>query len=156
MLTNTTTQELAVRLYENKLYGSTYGKGLYRRALFNGSIDVRSPQAKFVIDLYTYDEWLQQARTEEQREIAQKVRCSSNCLYSWIYRYNPVTKQKSLALGFIQLDLNTNEVELALDLEQDGLDPVVCSLNARPCKASNDQRRTPQLLATNADLTLWE
>ena len=156
MLTNTTTQELAVRLYENKLYGSTYGKGLYRRALFNGSIDVRSPQAKFVIDLYTFDEWLQQARTEEQREIAQKIRCSSSCLYSWIYRYNPVTKQKSLALGFIQLDLNTNEVELALDLEQEGQDLVICSLNARPCKPSNDQRRTPQLLATNADLTLWE
>jgi hypothetical protein len=35
--------EIAVRLYENNAYGTTFGKGMYRRALFNGTIDAKSP-----------------------------------------------------------------------------------------------------------------
>ena len=36
---NSNQTEIAVRLYENQTYGTTYGKGLFRKALFNGSID---------------------------------------------------------------------------------------------------------------------
>ena len=41
MLTNDTT-EIAMRLYENKSYGKTNGPGLYKKALFNGTIDVKA------------------------------------------------------------------------------------------------------------------
>jgi hypothetical protein len=38
MLNNQTTQApVAIRLYENKAYGTTYGKGLYRKAIYNGT-----------------------------------------------------------------------------------------------------------------------
>jgi len=155
MLTNNT-PELAVRLYENKLYGSTYGKGLYRRALFNGSIDIRSPQAKYVVDLYNFSDWANQAQTPEQKQIVQGISTSSQFLYSWIFRYNPTTKQKTLVVGYLIFDLNTNEIRFGM--QQDPADEAVleCTLNARPCKASGDNRRTPQLLATNTDLTLWQ
>ncbi len=45
MLDNPTNEkqvEIAVRLFDNNTYGTTYGKGLYRRAVFNGTIDAMS------------------------------------------------------------------------------------------------------------------
>ncbi len=63
---NTNQVEIAVRLYDNPVYGTTHGKGLYRRAIFNGSIDVKDPHVKYVIDLYSYDDWANQATTDGQ------------------------------------------------------------------------------------------
>ena len=54
---DTTTNEIAVRFYDNKLYGTTYGKGMYRKAIYNGSIDVKNPSLKYVIDMYSYNDW---------------------------------------------------------------------------------------------------
>lgn len=42
MLDQTTKQtEIAVRLYDNNTYGTTYGKGMYRKAIYNGTIDAK-------------------------------------------------------------------------------------------------------------------
>ena len=37
--------EIAVRLYDNNTYGSTYGRGLYRKAIYNGTIDAKHSSA---------------------------------------------------------------------------------------------------------------
>ena len=47
-------KEIAVRLYENKKYGTTYGKGLFHSAVFNGSADVLGSNTKYLLDYYPY------------------------------------------------------------------------------------------------------
>ena len=94
MLTTNQT-ELAVRLYENSTYGTTYGKGLFRRALFNGSIDLKSPTVKYVIDLFNYDDWCNIAKTDLQIQVINGIPSASDTLYSWVNRYDRETKQKT-------------------------------------------------------------
>ena len=48
---------IAVRLFENKKNGSTYGKGLYRSAIFNASAELRDPHVKYLLDFYAIDRW---------------------------------------------------------------------------------------------------
>jgi len=45
---------VAVRLFENQAYGTTYGKGLYRRAIYNGTVEMKTPKVKYLIDLFAY------------------------------------------------------------------------------------------------------
>ena len=104
MLTTNQT-ELALRLYENSTYGSTYGKGLFRRALFNGSIDIKSPQVKYVIDLFNYEDWCNIAKTHAQIEIITGVPQQADTLYTWINRYNTSTKKKDLGQWFLLVRL---------------------------------------------------
>lgn len=151
---NTKQNEIAVRFYDNKLYGTTYGKGMYRKAIYNGSIDIKNPSAKYVIDMYSYNDWALQAKSEIQETVLSSISRTSEKVYSWLYRYNPLTKEKTLIPGCCMLDLNTNEVEIVV--QDDTADiATLWQLEARPCKPTNDGRKVPQLLATNADLTVW-
>ena len=88
MLTQNDTTALAVRLFENKTYGTTHGKGLYRRALYNGTIDIKTPVVKYIIDLFPYQEWAHQARTDAQIVTLESITQDSNVLFSWIQRYD--------------------------------------------------------------------
>jgi len=148
------TKEIAVRLYDNKLYGTTYGKAMYRKAIYNGSIDIKDPNVKLVIDMYSYNDWHLQAKTDEQREIASAISKTSDKVYSWLYRYDSTTKEKTFVMGCCILDLNSNEVDVHACFEDEEA-PLLWKLEARPCKPSTDGRKAPQLLATNADLTVW-
>ena len=38
---------IAVRLYESKVYGTTYGRGLYRHAFYNGTVDLKQSAVKY-------------------------------------------------------------------------------------------------------------
>ena len=49
--------EIAVRLYDNPFYGTTHGKGLYRKALFNGTADISTPSAKYLLDFESVEGW---------------------------------------------------------------------------------------------------
>jgi hypothetical protein len=151
---DTTTNEIAIRFYDNKLYGTTYGKGMYRKAIYNGSIDVKNPSLKYVIDMYSYNDWALQAKEEFQSDVLSSISRTPDKLYSWLYRYNSITKEKTLIPGCCILDLNTNEVQVAVD-DSDADIATLWQLEARPCKPSTDGRKVPQLLATNADLTVW-
>ena len=153
MLTTNQT-ELALRLYSNSTYGSTYGKGLFRRALFNGSIDIKSPQVKYVIDLFSYDDWCNIAKTHAQIEIITGVAQQADTLYSWINRYNTSTKQKTLVSGFCSFDCESKDINVMI------IDPEfdiegVWKISAKPCQTNRNGLRAPQFLATNADLTEW-
>ena len=153
MLTTNQT-ELALRLYENSTYGSTYGKGLFRRALFNGSIDIKSPLVKYVIDLFNYDDWCNIAKTHAQIEIITGVPQQADTLYTWINRYNTSTKQKTLVSGFCSFDCESKDINVMI------IDPEfdiegVWKISAKPCQTNRNGLRAPQFLATNADLTEW-
>ena len=154
MLTIKKPTEIAVRLYDNPAYGTTYGKGLYRRAVYNGSIDTKSPTVKYVIDMYNYDDWSNQAKTDGQMEILNSVNQDKETLYSWIYRYDPISKIKTFVIGVCRLDLQTNEVDVMI---ADEIMDVFESWNvsAKPCKNKRIGVKAPTLLATNADLQNW-
>ena len=151
---NSNQTEIAVRLYENQTYGTTYGKGLFRKALFNGSIDIKTPCTKYVIDLFNYDDWCNIAKTSEQMVIIRDVPQQDDTLFSWIYRYDRTTKQKTLVSGFCSFDCDSKGMRIMI------LDPVVqiedvWQISAKPCQSNTNGLRSPQLLATNADLTTW-
>jgi hypothetical protein len=151
---NSNQTEIAVRLYENQTYGTTYGKGLFRKALFNGSIDIKTPCTKYVIDLFNYDDWCNIAKTSEQMVIIRDVPQQDDTLFSWINRYDRTTKQKTLVSGFCSFDCDSKGMRIMI------LDPVsqiedVWQISAKPCQSNTNGLRSPQLLATNADLTAW-
>jgi hypothetical protein len=151
---NSNQTEIAVRLYENQTYGTTYGKGLFRKALFNGSIDIKTPCTKYVIDLFNYDDWCNIAKTSEQMVIIRDVPQQEDTLFSWINRYDRTTKQKTLVSGFCSFDCDSKGMRIMI------LDPVaqiegVWQISAKPCQSNTNGLRSPQFLATNADLTAW-
>ncbi len=147
--------EIAVRLYENKFYGTTCGKGLYRKAIYNGSIDLQEPIVKYVIDLFSFDDWRNQAKTDDQMEVVRSADKLENALYSWIYRYDKDTKQKTLVYGCCVMDLNTNNIIVLLRDEDREIDSD-WNVNAKPCKQAINAGKSPTLLATNADLSAWK
>jgi len=152
LITNQT--ELALRLYENSTYGSTYGKGLFRRALFNGSIDIKSPLVKYVIDLFNYDDWCNIAKTHAQIEIITEVAQQADTLYTWINRYNTSTKQKTLVSGFCSFDCESKDINVMIIDPECNIEGV-WKISAKPCQTNKNGLRAPQFLATNADLTEW-
>ena len=154
MLTTNQT-ELAVRLYENSTYGTTYGKGLFRRALFNGSIDIKSPTVKYVIDLFNYDDWSNIAKTQEQITIIGDVPKQEATIYSWINRYDCSTKKKTLVSGFCSFDCESQDMAVMIIDHEFNIEDV-WKISAKPCQANRSGLRTPQFLATNADLTEWK
>ena len=66
-------KEIAVRLYQNAKYGTTYAKGVRHQALFNAAADIKSPKVKYVLDFYTYAHWEFLAK-ENQLDIVNQVR----------------------------------------------------------------------------------
>ena len=103
MLNNENTTPIAVRLFDNDKFGTTHGKGLYRKAIYNGTIET-SGQNKYLVDLYSYEEWANMAKTDEQMEILANVEAQSDALYSWVKHYDPNTKDKTTVPGMCQLD----------------------------------------------------
>jgi hypothetical protein len=146
--------ELAVRLYENSTYGTTYGKGLFRRALFNGSIDLKSPTVKYVIDLFNYEDWCNIAKTQEQITIISDVPKQEATLYSWINRYDCSTKKKTLVSGFCSFDCESQDMAVMIIDPEFNVEDI-WKISAKPCQANRNGLRAPQFLATNADLTEW-
>lgn len=131
-----TKSEIAVRLYDNKTYGTTYGKGLYRKAIYNGTIDAKVEGAKYLIDLYSYEDWKNMAKTDEQMEILANIVPESDTLYSWLKHYDPRTKEKSNAHGVFYINIQTMEVAvLILDEAHDLVD--TWNLSANRCKIAS-------------------
>jgi hypothetical protein len=151
MLTIDGKTEMALRLYDNPAYGSTYGKGLYRRAIYNGSFDVKEPLVKYVVDLYNFEDWSNQARTTAQMEVIQSVPKSSDMLYSWINRYDLQTKTKTAVTGVCTLDLKYLDAIVLVGDEEIGV-VERWDFTAKPCKRGV---KGPKLLGTNADLQNW-
>mgnify|MGYP000896164313 CR=1 FL=1 len=63
-----TNRAIAVRFYENKRLGKTYGKGMYHKAVFNATADVQLPKAKYLLDMYDYNDWINTAKTDADME----------------------------------------------------------------------------------------
>ena len=147
-------KEIAVRLFQNAKYGTTYAKGVRHQALFNATADIKQPKVKYVLDFYAYEHWEFLAK-ENQLDIVNQVRNEINgdTLVSWIVRYDLATKTKTPVYGFSTLDMKTNELILCvLDSEAEVEDSW--KLSAKPCRAVVG-KNVAELLATNSELASW-
>jgi len=147
-------KEIAVRLFQNAKYGTTYAKGVRHQALFNVTADIKNPKVKYLLDFYTYEHWEFLAK-EHQLDIINQVRNEVNkdSLVSWILRYDTESKSKTTVYGFSTLDMRTNELILcALDSEM-GIEES-WKLTAKPCRAVKG-KNVAELLATNSELANW-
>ena len=64
-----TTTEIAVRLYNNPKFGTTYGKGQYHNAIMNGTVDLHKQSIKYLIDLVPHANWEASIKTDNDMEL---------------------------------------------------------------------------------------
>ena len=157
MLENLTKEkqiEIAVRLFHNNTYGTTYGKGLFRTASFNGTIEVKSPVAKYLVDLYIFEDWRNRAKTDDQMTVLDDTLQETDKLYSWIQHWDSASKAKRLVGGYLTMDINSLDMEILIcDAETDFAG--AWKITAKPCKATKINNSSPQILGTNANLDNW-
>ena len=147
--------EIAVRLYDNNTYGTTYGRGLYRKAIYNGTIDAKHSNAKYLVDFYNYEDWANQAKTDVDMKFIANATPDADMLFSWVKHYDSDTRVKTPVTGMCRMNMNTMAITVGIMDEQRGMEDV-WNMTAHPCKkATRETVRSPQLLATNADLTGW-
>lgn len=152
MLNNITINDhVAVRLYDNNTYGTTYGKGKYRRALYNGTAEVMALRETYLLDFHTHEDWVNLARSDEDMEIVRSIEAERDTLYSWVKHYNRATKTKTSTPGFCCLQTITLELRMGVYDERHGV-MNNWHLVARPCRPARAGCSGPQLLATNTDL----
>ena len=147
-------KEIAVRLYQNAKYGTTYAKGVRHQALFNAAADIKNPKVKYVLDFYTYEQWEFLAK-ENQLDIVNQVRdeVDKDTLVSWVVRYDLTTKAKTAVYGFSTLDMKTNKLILCI-LDNEAHVEDSWQLTAKPCRAVAG-KNVAELLATNCELASW-
>jgi hypothetical protein len=142
---------IAIRLFENKVFGTTYGKGLLRSAVFNATAEVSEPYAKYLLDFESGPAWINHARTDVQLQIAQRfidqVERDEDVLWSWVKWYDKGTGDKEFVDGFALYDIGSEEIALHLnDPKRELTDEWLLSAQGTTGKNS------PVFLATNYDL----
>lgn len=147
-------KEIAVRMFENKKLGTTYGKGKYRSAIFNASAELRDPHVKYLLDFYAIDRWQHTARTDAQIAIVNEVNAISqpNDLASWLVRYDPVHKTKTPVDGFAFLSMDSEKLVLIVNDAEFALSEEWV-LQTRTCTVTHG--KAPTLIATNTELAQW-
>ncbi len=98
-------REIAIRGFINEKFNTTFGKGLFRRAVYNGSVELHDPNQKYLVDYFSYREWETQAKTDEQIRVINDLINSGiaqekDMLFSWLVHYDPLTKSKERAEGY--------------------------------------------------------
>ena len=151
-------REIAVRGFINDKHNTTFGKGLFRRAIYNGSVELGSPNQKYLIDLYEFGIWQHRAKTDYQIQIFQKMDAMNadeedDLLLSWVLHYDPLTKTKTPVNGYCIFMQSTNELYIEICDPPRGTDGC-WSLDAKSCKAIGKGK--PVFIATNVDLGSWQ
>ncbi|WP_255537446.1 hypothetical protein [Polynucleobacter sp. JS-Fieb-80-E5] len=150
-------REVAIRGFINEKFGSTFGKGLFRRALYTGSVELHNPKQKYLVDFYTYADWEFSAKSDEQIAVLKKLDATDiaktpNILMSWLVHYDPLTKCKSAADGFCIYAQDTKELHLNIDDAHNGVMDE-WTLDVQHCKTAGHKK--PVFIAANVDLTVW-
>lgn len=147
-------REIAVRGFINEKFGSTYGKGLFHRAIYNGSIELRDPYTKYLIDLFEYQRWDNTARSEDQlkwsKQLAEAdIKSAPEALVSWIQHYDPISKSKIMVDGVCVYLPNSQELYLNIN---DPAHDVVneWTLHTKHCTKTGSNK--PIFIASNSDL----
>lgn len=150
-------REIAVRLFINEKFNTTIGKGLFRRAIYNGTIELRNPQTKFLIDMFEYPEWEALAKRDDQMTIINKLDgtdlpTAKGLVFSWLLHYDPLTKVKTPVDGYAVYSQDTNELHISINSPEFGT-VEEWTLQVHSCKTMGDNK--PAAIATNVDLVAW-
>lgn len=150
-------RQIAIRGFINEKFNSTFGKGLFRRAVYNGSVELRNPNSKYLVDFYRYVEWENLAKTDDQIATVRKLGKSDisqdeEVLMSWVVHYDPLTKKKTTIDGFAILSPSSSELYIAINDQHNGINEE-WTLNTQSCKTTGINK--PVFIATNVDLGTW-
>lgn len=146
-------REIAVRGFINEKLNTTFGKGLFRRAVYNGSVELRNPSSKYLVDYYQYPEWEAKATRDDQMAVINRLIDSGiteqdELLYSWLLRYDPFSKAKTKVEGYSVYSPSTQELFIQInDPENQTVEDW--SLEVRACKIIAPNK--PVFIATNTD-----
>jgi len=148
-------REIAVRGFINEKFNTTFGKGLFRRAVYNGSVELHNPNQKYLVDYYSYPEWEAQAKSDDQIAVIKKLESTnvaqeSDLLFSWLVHYDPLTKSKERVEGYSVYSPNTRELFIKID---DAINQTQeeWTLDVHSCKSTGANK--PVFIAANVDLT---
>jgi hypothetical protein len=150
-------REIAVRGFINEKFNTTFGKGLFRRAVYNGSVELRNPNTKYLVDFYRYVEWENLAKTDDQMAIVRKLAKSNinqdeEVLMSWVVHYDSLSKTKTAIDGFAILSPSSSELYIAITDSNHGVNED-WTLTVQSCKTVGVNK--PVFIATNVDLGTW-
>lgn len=150
-------REIAVRGFINEKFNTTFGKGLFRRAVYNGSVELRNPNTKYLVDFYRYVEWENIAKTDDQMAIVRKLAKSNinqdeEVLMSWVVHYDALSKTKTAIDGFAILSPSSSELYIAITDLNHGVNED-WTLTVQSCKTIGVNK--PVFIATNVDLGTW-
>ena len=147
-------REIAVRGFINEKFNTTFGKGLFRRAVFNGSVELRNPSLKYLVDYYQYPEWEALAKDDQQMDVIHSLYDSGmpeqkDLLFSWLVHYDALTKAKTKVNGYSIYSPSTQELYIEIN---DSYNQTIehWTLAVHPCKTTGLHK--PVFIATNVDL----
>jgi hypothetical protein len=142
-------KEITARLWENKLYGTTYAKGLFRKALYNGTLELNDPYAKYLVDFEDIEHWFHFAKSPLHIEMANRLSKppsnESGVLMSWLYRYEGGVK--TAISGYAALDTNYRRITIQIDDIDLGISEH-WELPIRSCIARTPGKSCPSMIAT--------
>ena len=147
-------REIAIRGFINEKYNTPFGKGLFRRAVYNGSVELLNPNQKYLVDFYEYEQFQHTAKNNKQIELIKHLSGGNfagmcDMVFSWIVHYEPLTKSKQLVDGYCIYLQSTGEVHIEIDDVLNGTKDE-WDLKAHHCKAIGANK--PVFVATNVDL----
>ncbi len=147
-------REIAVRGFINEKFNTTFGKGLFRRAVFNGSVELHDPNQKYLVDYFSYLEWETQAKTDEQLKVINELTSvnlgkETGLLFSWLIHYDPLTKSKQRVNGYSIYSPNTRELFIKID-DPNNQTQDEWTLDVHSCKSTGANK--PVFVAANVDL----
>ncbi len=147
-------RSIAIRLFENNKFGTTFGKGLRRSAVYNATAEINEPYAKYLLDFESCPVWIHHARTDAQLAICQRLigqaEKNDSILWSWVKWYDKASGVKEFVSGFAAYDMDGGTIVLEIDDDKRGLTDQWC-LPARRCTGTAG-KNSPVFLATNCDL----
>lgn len=150
-------REVAIRGFINNQFGSPVGKGLFKKALYTGSVELHNPWQKYLVDFFTYEHWEHSAKTDDQmqyvRKLSQTELCTTpNVLMSWIKHYDRDTKKITPAQGFCLYAQDSQDLHLCIADSERAVEDE-WTLDVQICKSSG--AKSPVFIAANVDLTNW-
>ncbi len=147
-------REIAVRGFINEKFNTTFGKGLFRLAVLNGSVELHDPNQKYLVDYFSYLEWETQAKTDEQLKVINELTSvnlgkETDWLFSWLIHYDPLTKSKQRVNGYSIYSPNTRELFIKID-DPNNQTQDEWTLDVHSCKSTGANK--PVFVAANVDL----
>ena len=141
-------KDIAVRLFNNHKYGTTQGKGIYNKAIYNASAELRKPASKYLLDFYKFDDWANKARTDEQLMAYKEMLKmgfgdEKGSVFSWVVKY---------VTGVAIFNADATFLRLIIDDAVSGLSETWMLETVR-CKNAGDGK--PAYLASNIDVGNW-